>query len=160
MKIIPIIPRRATLDAKKQAKLIKIALKNAATAAKVDFRVTTQTWKHQPQFSIDDTSRSDDYAYEITTDDEIYGYVNFGTRPHIIRPRNRKALSWIGTGYRAKTRPRQIKSNQGSNNNTIVYTKIVQHPGSEAREFDTTIAAKWQDELPKLIQQAIDSEFG
>lgn len=156
MKIIPIAPKRLMKDVRKQQQVIDRALKNAATAARVDFRVTTQTWNHQPDFKIENTSSGNSISYDVKTDDKIYGYVNFGTRPHVIRPKRAKVLHWIGGNYRAKTVPKQIRSRKGGNDNTIVFAKFVQHPGNEAREFDITIRDKWQDELPKLIQSAID----
>lgn len=44
------------------------------------------------------------------------GYVEFGTRPHEIRPRVKRVLRWkSGTGYR--------------------YARVVKHPGTRAQPF-------------------------
>lgn len=149
------VPKSLVADPQKLARAVANALDGAAKGALEDFKVTTQTWQHQPDFAIDQPSED---QRVVGTDDEIYGYVNFGTKPHIIVPRNGKVLTWLGANYRPKSRPRQIRSNKGGNDNTIVYTKLVQHPGTEARKFDEAIAEKWQKQLPVVMQRAIDSE--
>lgn len=151
------VPKSIVGDPRKLARAVANALDGAMIGAQADFQVTTQTWEHQPTFTL---SKPNEDTRIVSTDDAIYGYVNFGTKPHIIVPRNGKVLTWIGGNFKAKTRPRVIGSNKGSNKgNTIVYTKLVQHPGNEAREFDETIAKKWCRELPKTMQRAIDAEL-
>ena len=93
----------------------------------------------------------------IATTDTIYGYVNDGTRPHIIVPRRARVLAF-GTGGSPKTAPRVIGSQPGSRGGKMVFTRRVNHPGTEARAFDETIAKKWQREAPQVLQRAIDSE--
>ncbi len=149
------VPTSIAGDPRKLARAVTNALDGAAKGALVDFKTTTQTWEHQPAFDIQQPSED---QRVVGTDDDIYHFVSGGTKPHIIVPRNGKVLTWIGANYRPKTRPRVIKSNKGGNDNTIVYTKLVQHPGTEAREFDEAIAEKWQKELPITMQRAIDSE--
>ena len=54
----------------------------------------------------------------IVADGVEYGvYVEFGTSPHIIRPRIKKALSWI------------------DDTNKRVFAKKVNHPGTNAHPF-------------------------
>lgn len=154
MKVI--VPKSLVAQPDKLARAVANALDGAAKGAKEDFLVTTQTWSHKPDFEIQEPSAD---RRVVGTDDEIYGYVTHGTKPHIIVPRNGKMLTWIGANYRPKTRPRYIGSNKGGNDNTIVYTKMVQHPGTEAREFDEAVAEKWRDQLPKIMQRSIDSEL-
>lgn len=148
------VPEQLVGDIDKLKSAVNNALSAAARGAKVDFNVTARTWEHKPEFKITNPAK---YMKIVSTDDAIYGYVNFGTKPHIIVPRNGKVLTWIGANYRPKTRPRVIGSNKGGNDNTVVYTKMVQHPGTEARHFDETIAEKWQKELPVIMQRALDS---
>jgi hypothetical protein len=61
----------------------------------------------------------------------------------------------MGTAYRAKTSPGQIKSVRGGNNNSIVHTKVVQHPGTEARRFSIVIRDKWAKQMQIRMNSAI-----
>lgn len=144
MTLKPIIAPKDALGAAALGRAVKNALNAAAKGAQADFGVTARTWGHKVTFTID---ASDPDRRVVSTNDAIYGFVDKGTRPHIIRPRRGGRLSWIGTAYRAKTTPGQIKSGQGGNNNTIVHTKLVQHPGTEARRFSIVIRDKWAKQM-------------
>lgn len=150
-----LIPRNLATDAAKMRRAVKNGMEAAAKAVKADFGVTTQTWQHKPEFEID---RPSDFERVIGTDDEIYKFVDEGTRPHIIAPKPGKALVFLAGG-RPKTVPKAIRSNKGATGNTIVYTRAaVQHPGTVAREFVETIGEKWDERLADNLQRSIDSE--
>jgi HK97 gp10 family phage protein len=56
-------------------------------------------------------------------------YVEEGTRPHIIRPRNAKSLSWTSSG--TVTGPRG-----GSKTvNNRFFARVVHHPGTQANPY-------------------------
>lgn len=148
------VPKSLVADPQKMARAVANALDGAAKGALEDFKVTTATWQHQPDFSID-TPNADRRV--VGTDDEIYGYVSGGTKPHIIVAHG-KALAFPGGGFRPKSRPGYIGSNKGSKGGAVVFRPRVQHPGTEARKFDEAIAEKWQKQLPVVMQRAIDSE--
>lgn len=152
MTFKPIKAPKDALHVKGIERAIKNALNAAAKGAQVDFKVTTRTWTKKPEFTID---ASDPAKRVIGTDDPIYGFVDKGTRPHIIRPRSARRLTWIGTAYRAKTTPNIIGSKGSGNNNTIVYTKLVQHPGNTARNFSLVIRDKWAKQMRIRMQSAI-----
>jgi hypothetical protein len=152
MPLKVIIPKSLALDLKRMQRAIENGLDASAKAAKVDFGVTTQTWQQQPEFSITETAN----GRAIGTDDEVYGYVNDGTRPHLIVAKG-KALAF-GVPSSPKTAPRVIGSSAGSRGNTPVRVKFVRHPGTDAREFAETIAKKWRELLPRTMQRSIDAE--
>jgi hypothetical protein len=54
-------------------------------------------------------------------------YVERGTRPHEIRPRNRKALRWAAGSARLSGTPRS--------GGQVRFAKRVQHPGTKAKPF-------------------------
>jgi hypothetical protein len=155
IKLRPIIPKDLALTPAKARRAVKNALDGAAKGAKVDFRVTTQTWSHKPDFTIEKPSDSERI---VGTNDEIYGYVDDGTPRHTIVAKAGGVLAF-GPGARAKTRPRVIGSGGGSKGGATVFTKRVQHPGTDAREFSEVIAEKWEEQLPMLLQRAIDAEL-
>ena len=69
-------------------------------------------------------------------------YVEFGTPPHIIEPRNAKALRFNVSG---------IGPRGGDVTNTV-FAKIVHHPGTRPQPFiRTTFAA----DLPSIIKENI-----
>ena len=153
MPLKVIIPKDLAFDPQRMERTINNGLDGAAKAAQVDFNVTTQTWDHDVEFTIEEAPGE----RIISTDDEIYGYVNDGTPAHIIEAKNGKSLAF-GVPHKAKTAVRVIGSSAGSRGTTIVKRKRVRHPGTDAREFDETIAQKWRDLLPVTLQRSIDSE--
>jgi len=131
---------------------LDVALDGAAEGVKVDFDVTTQTWDARPDFAITEHA----YGRKVATANRIYGYVEHGTPPHIIRPRGRGRLSF-GTPYRAKTAPGVIGSTGGGSGGNRVLARVVRHPGTAPRNFAKTIRDKWAKRLPEQVQRAIAS---
>lgn len=142
------------IDPKKHAKAVTNTVAAAGKAVRVDFKVTTKTWKTQVDFAIDAPTP---YVRRVYTTNRIYIFVNYGTKPHWIRPRNKKVLAWKGGG-RPKSKPGAIKSNKGSRGRGVtVFARAVRHPGTKARDFDQVIVKKWQEQFPLIMQRAIDS---
>jgi hypothetical protein len=56
-------------------------------------------------------------------------YVELGTRPHEIRPRNRKALRWAADGASARL------SGTPRSGGRVRFAKRVMHPGTKARPY-------------------------
>src|SRR5574342_267089 len=81
------------------------ALLALAQEAKAEFEITTFTWSNKPDFEIEPSGT----GFTIRTDDEIYGYVDQGTRAHTIVPRRAPRLHFF-TPYQAKTSPGRIGS--------------------------------------------------
>jgi hypothetical protein len=141
-------------DPRSLSRVIENALTAAALGVKADFGVTTQTWQHRPRFVI--IRKTGERI--VGTSDEVYGYVDHGTRAHVIRARSNKPLAFK-TGYRAKTSPGKIGSSSGGASGSNVFARAVNHPGTKARKFSETIAKKWRKELPEIMQRSIDSEL-
>lgn len=146
---------RDLFNTAKLERAIENALTGSAKAAKIDFDVTMQTWKKRPTFTID----TEPGKRTISTDNEIYGYVNDGTEPHPIVAKNAPTLVF-GVPFKAKTSVRVIGSGPGARGSTIRRPKAAQHPGTDAREFDAVIAEKWDEQLPVTMQRSIDAEVG
>jgi hypothetical protein len=136
--------------AKKLPEVKDRVLHDVAEEAKQDFEKTVETWKDKPKFEIDERPRS----IAVITDDEIFGFVDRGTKPHTIRAKNQNALAFQG-GYQAKTTPRVIASRPGGRSGPTVFAVEVHHPGTEAREFTKTIYNKWQREFTNRMREAL-----
>ena len=131
----------------------KPALQTTANEVRRDLESITRTWKHRVKFNVRVVRRRGDYGITVTTKDEIFGYVNYGTKPHVIRPRKARALKFQ-RGYKAKSRPGFIGSSEGGASGKTTFAKYVQHPGSEPRGFDKTIAKRRQKSLQSKINHA------
>lgn len=72
---------------------------------------------------------------------DIVAFLEFGTKPHIIEPKNAKSLRW--------------KSGSGDQ---FAFAKKVHHPGIEARKFihgvieDPLVQAKFEAEFEKELK--------
>lgn len=152
MKLI--LPKKLIADPAKMARALTNALNGVAKDIQIDLKVTTQTWRHRVEFPIASPSP---YRRTISTDDEIYGYVNDGTRPHIIRPKGGGVLVFR-TPFVSKTLPNQIMSRAGSTGADEVIARGVHHPGTTARKFDVAIQQKWDKQFRDIMQRAVDSE--
>jgi len=129
-------------------------LRRVGKDIKEDFEATTQTWKHKPKFDIKISLAGGTPSVEVGTGDEIYGFVDEGTKPHVIAPVNAKRLVFA-TGYRAKTQPGVIGSSAGGANGDVVYAKVVHHPGTKARKFSEKIKRKWAGQFGKRMLAAM-----
>lgn len=134
---------------------IQKAMNDTLATMQKDFQRTTRTWKTSVIFVIHKTTANGDTLRgSVGTDNKIYGYVNDGTRAHIIRPKRARALRFQ-TGYRAKTKYRVLSSSSGGAYGAVAYAQIVHHPGTKPREFDITIADMRQSDFEKAVAQAI-----
>ena len=136
-----------------KAELAKAA-KQAGKDIKKDFQATTKTWKHKVKFTVV-SSVDPNVEVLVGTDDEIYGYVNYGTRPHLIFPKKPGGVLAFPSSYTAKTKPRVIGSTAGGSSGPIMVRPYVEHPGTEAREFDKVIQQKWTPRFKRLMEQAM-----
>jgi len=100
---------------------------------------TVKTWEHKPKFESNYRETSAGITVEVFTTDEVYGYVNNGTRPHVIE--GNPYLAFM-SAYKSKTTPSKIDARKGGGSGPTIIRQKVQHPGTEARNFDTAIAAK------------------
>jgi asparagine N-glycosylation enzyme membrane subunit Stt3 len=146
-------------DPVKLQRAITNKLKMTGEAARVDFVATTNTWNHKPKFVA---SIVDPETVAVGTDDAVWGMLDVGTKPHIIRVKRAKALrfAWNGFGsYGAKTRPGFLGSKNAKYPTTINYRKQVKHPGTKARIWTGTAIIKYQKLLPTIVQRAISVEM-
>jgi len=154
MKMNVILPTRFLQYPSVLKKVVSSTMTGAAKGVQADFDSTTATWKSRPTFAISSPST---HVRRVQTDNLIYLFVDQGTRPHPINPRNGKALRFQG-GFSAKTSIRAIGSSAGGSSGPFSIRRSVMHPGTQAREFADAIREKWEAELPRIMQAAIDSE--
>lgn len=135
------------------------AVQDTADQVIADYRKATSTWEHQPVFRImARTARVGNRftSVDVGTDDEIFGYVDLGTKPHVIRPKNGKVLAFK-TGGSPKTRPNRLLATGGSAGTDQAFAKEVHHPGTKARNFSKLLYTKHsqRNTLGKALQSRI-----
>lgn len=120
---------------------LKAAVNRVADEVRKEFVSTTKTWTKRPQFKRLQKTVGNVYSVLIYTENEIYGYVTKGTKPHIIRAKNAPALLF-SYPTSPKTQPLMLGSVSGSKGTKWAQKIEVHHPGTEARDFDVVIAAR------------------
>lgn len=120
-----------------------------------DFEVTVYTWNKKPKFQrlIDATP----YKTEILvgTDDEIYKYVDEGTKRHWVQPKNAPALAWQ-TGYKPKTVVGKMIAQPGGKFGPWAYdAKGHWVKGIKARKFTKTIQKSWEKKYKTRMEKAM-----
>lgn len=137
---------------------IVAAIEKAAEDVLEDFEKTTATWNHKPDF--EKLTQENPPTLFISTDDEIYGYVDRGTKPHIIWAgiytgrSNKKALAFPSSST-PKTTPRIIGSTAGSRSSEKVVRPYVNHPGTKPRHFEEVIEKKWRPLFKRRMEAAM-----
>jgi hypothetical protein len=123
-----------------------------------DYNLGTKDWNTEVKFTHETTIDSRGVNIIVETDNEIYGYVHSGTRPHDIMPRNATRLRFQNT-YSAKTMPGIIQSRRGGPSGDVVFSGGVRHPGFQGRFFTRLIKAKWtpafQRQMDRAFQDAV-----
>ena len=131
---------------------IKTALDNTAKLVKSDFSATQRTWKKQKTEPII-TNQGEDTRL-VYVPNKIYGYVDLGTRPHVITPKRKPRLAFR-SGFIAKTQPGVIGSSAGGSFGGYVYARQVRHPGNKPRLFSKTIAKNREKDLAREVDSGL-----
>lgn len=120
------------------------------------FQNTTRTWQHKPTFETIKQPR----GWAIKTTDQIYNWVDQGTRPHTITAKNVPFLVFRYP-YRSATVPNVISSRAAARGNNWARKRSVQHPGTEARNFTDIIIRRLQQRAANRVRQALnDASYG
>ena len=120
-----------------------------------EYQGTTKHWKHRVAFTGRLSERGMVTKIEVGTDDEIYGYVDEGTRPHIIRPKRPGGVLAFPSVSVPKTKPGSLKSGKGKSGGPTIVTREVHHPGTKPRDFSGQIKKKMEPVLESDMQNAM-----
>lgn len=154
--IKPIKPKVRQKDFAEAVAVVQREMQRAAEGTLVDLRASTGTWKTKVRFTV----RVGADKFSVRTDNKIFGYVDEGTRPHIIRPKRPRGILRFQTGYRAKTMPNVIGSREGGAFGPFATAKEIRHPGSAPRNFSRKIEAKWQERIAQRINEGVKRAIG
>jgi len=148
-------PKR--FDDKAMTERLRYHAKKVAGEMRKDFEATTKTWQHKVEFkeNVSAGKGLGGIVAEVSTTDEIYGYVDQGTKPHIIRPKKAGGRLAFPSIFSAKTKPRVLGSTAGQRGPQDTFAQEVHHPGTEAREFGKMIEVKWTPRFKQRMQAAM-----
>jgi len=133
----------------------EIAAKQTGKDIKKDFEKTVKTWDRKVKFEMLVSIGPNSIDVLVGTDDEIYQYVDFGTKEHIIMPKKPGGVLAFKSKYKPKTIPNLIGSRSGGSSGDTVFAKWVIHPGTQARNFSKVIAKKWERIYKRRIEKAL-----
>ena len=92
-KFKPVLPKALP------KKVFDLALKNAAKDMeqniKGDFEHETSWWKTPPTFDSKMSVRSGEAKVTVYTENEVFKFLDEGTKAHFIRPVRAKVLHWV-----------------------------------------------------------------
>jgi hypothetical protein len=140
---------------------IRNAMRRFARRMRERFEETTATWEHRVEFREHTYLSGEAYPrVEVTTEDEIYGYVTRGTRPHEIwagayTGRSEARTLAFPSMFQPKTQPGVIGSGAGERGGETVFRPYVQHPGTEPRRFDEEISKEMQPWFKREMEEAM-----
>lgn len=135
---------------------VESGLDIAAQEIKARFLEPASAWNHKPEFTIESAPKQ----RTIGTDDANYARINDGTKPHKIRPRNKKMLK--GHWNTAKTIPFNFQGQAGAEGE-VFYALEVNNPGISPRGWDELIEYEYSSEfsgggkLVEILQNSINN---
>jgi hypothetical protein len=128
-----------------------------AKAMKLDFDATVGTWDRKPVFQTDVSVLPDIVSVKVWTDDEIYGYVDKGTKSRDIYPKAGKRLAFR-VGGTPKTRPGQDTAGPGSPGTKLIVLPVgvpVHKHAIKARNFTKEIRLHHSRDFYSRMRTAI-----
>ena len=150
----------ARLKDKAMRQTLLNAMRTFGTVVKKDYQGTTKTWKRKPKFEALVSLTGPGPVLLVGTDDEIYRYVDEGTRPHEIwagaytGKSDKKTLAFPSM-FTPKTKPGSLKSGPGSSGGETVFTPMVYHPGTKPRNFSGQIKKLETPKYKKAMEAAM-----
>jgi hypothetical protein len=156
-------PRRQLLlaDFKRTKSQLRQAVEEHGKTVKAELEAETADWSNQPEFLIRTTVSAAEIRVTVRPDRrtkaaKIFGYVDKGTKPHVIRPVRAKALrfKWGGPGsYRPKTAPaaKPLRLGSGAALETV-FSQKVNHPGNEPRLISERIEQKTRPRFQRTVE--------
>ena len=101
------IAKDLDIGARELRLVMQDAVREAGRQIRRDYERVTATWDHKPEIIEDTNTRGGRAEVMVGTDDPIFHFVDQGTRPHPIFPRNAKALRFCALTRSARVlRPR------------------------------------------------------
>jgi len=137
------------------------ALRKAGIVIKnEDFGAITATWRHKPIIEVVVSLSGAGPTLLVDSSDKIMNMLNSGTKRHpifagIYTGKSSKKVLAFASSSSPKTTPGVIGSTAGSRGKVDTFRPYVDHPGTEAREWDKAIAKKRKKWFNRQMEAAM-----
>lgn len=136
-------------------RLTEKAFRDVAEKEVRTLRRGTASWDTRVSFKIEPIS-STAIGFKISTDSQVWKWVNYGTKPHVIEANgnsggNGRNLAFQSQ-FKPKTLPNRITSRSGGKSGQWVYPQKVYHTGAEPRDFLKNL----EPQRDKRIEESLD----
>jgi hypothetical protein len=149
------VMRRFQHATRKYPEWVQEGINRTVQDIRADLERSTATWTHDVDFDVSISRQGKTVTTTVGTDDEIFGYVDRGTKPHIITPKRPGYPLRFRSGYKAKTIPGRIWSRPGGSFGNMIHAMVVHHPGFPGRHILETVTRKHEKSLLRYINLAI-----
>lgn len=146
-----IVPKEIVFTPERMRRALKKGLDQTAQETRAVLQNLVDQWDHDVEFDVKAPKENE---RDIATEDDIYRFVDEGTKPHIIAPKNARMLRFT-VGGSPRTAPNSLTVGPASRGGRPVFARKVRHPGSKARRFSRNVAKKAQ----KWLKQSLDDAF-
>jgi len=146
IRLEKIIPKGGLFDEAKLMKALDNTVTGIAKDIKVDLDASVSTFSNAPKAKHKLYGR---WGRDIYLEDERVTWLNDGTR---VR------YATMTPGFVAKSVPRTLASRPGRGG-VLYVNRNRPRPGIKAREWDKTVADKWQKLLPGVVERMVLSEL-
>lgn len=137
-------------------RLVEQLLKDERKVVKRDYLITVRTWERKPDF--EETTEKD--SVSVTTKNKVYGYIDDGTKPHVIKAKKAPRLAFYRTGFVAKTVSNALTPRPGKRANADFSRPLeVKHPGFPARNYTKMIKKRSSARFAYALQKAIHQQL-
>lgn len=119
-----------------------------------DFDSSTKDFDDKPNFIRKVEVKNTQIVGRNFTDNEVYGFLNYGTKRHFVAPKAGGVLRFR-TGYRTKTQRGRIRSRSGGASGGVAYSKGHYVSGIKARKFDKLIKEKRKKDFIDIMSNAL-----
>jgi hypothetical protein len=130
--------------------LMDKALNEEAQHVKRDYQRPTSTWDRKVAFDV----IVDKSGFLVGTDDQVFRWVDKGTRRHWVEPRKAKALRFM-LGVTPKTTPGSLAAGYGRRSGPFVFSKGHWVPGVRPRRFTEKVQKRMEKRAPRTIDKYV-----
>ena len=116
-----------------------------------EIKRATASWSKPVELNIDES----DESATIEIEDDRYRWVDEGTKPHEIKPKNARALRFL-PGNRVRAEIARRKQNAAQRDVNTVFSKAVNNPGIRPRSITEKILAKRRKAIFSAIEDAVE----
>lgn len=157
-KIIPITPKKNPFPTGGELRsAIYQAVNETADEIKKKYERSWSTWEHKPEAKVEKTGGYE-RRVEVTGENaKIFGYVDQGTAPHVIRVKRRRTLAF-SSKFSPKSIPNNLVARNGEKGEADVFRRQVMHPGSKPRNISKKINEKSEKLLTQMLKKYVRFE--